>query len=340
MTDAATVTRPHAQGDEPRWNGPDELKPLLVPISQLQPLPGNPRRGDTDAVARSLERFGQRKPVTYRPSDGIITAGNHTRAGAEQLGWTHVAAVAIEEPDADAKAWALADNRTSDLATNDDADLAAMLEEIRAADAELLAAASYTTDDVDELLAALGHTAEPAPAPAAADEPPPARTQRGDLWLLGPHRILCGDCRDADDVEALFGDEIAALAFTSPPYADRRKYDESTEFRPIHPDEYVEWFADVAALVERFLTADGSWFVNIAPHADDGQRSLYVNDLVAAHVPGERAVKADVARARHVEIRVEVSNVDPAVVARELSWNPPTRRRRPPPPPALVGAVR
>jgi DNA modification methylase len=74
------------------------------------------------------------------------------------------------------------------------------------------------------------------------------------------------------------------LAFTSPPYASQRKYDESSGFKPIPPDDYVAWFDAVQANVREYLAPDGSWFVNIKEHCDDGQRSLYVKDLTIAHV--------------------------------------------------------
>lgn len=96
------------------------------------------------------------------------------------------------------------------------------------------------------------------------------------------HRLLCGDSRNEHDVDRLFAGAKAAVAITSPPYASQRKYDESSGFKPIPPDEYVEWFEKVALLVERVLNPDGSFFLNIKEHANDGERSLYVKDLVLA----------------------------------------------------------
>jgi len=79
------------------------------------------------------------------------------------------------------------------------------------------------------------------------------------------------------------GSEIN-VAITSPPYASQRKYDESSGFKPIPPDEYVEWFDNVQSTVCEHLADDGSWFVNIKEHCEDGQRVLYVKDLTLAHV--------------------------------------------------------
>ena len=70
---------------------------------------------------------------------------------------------------------------------------------------------------------------------------------------------------------------------TSPPYATQREYDSTSGFKPIPPDEYVAWYADVAANIAAVLADDGSYFLNIKEHADEGERSLYVKDLVIAH---------------------------------------------------------
>jgi len=107
-------------------------------------------------------------------------------------------------------------------------------------------------------------------------------TQAGDLWLLGKHRLLCGDCRDAKQVETICDGAKQNVAITSPPYASQRDYDESSGFKPIHPDKYVEWWQPVQANIKRRLAADGSFFLNIKPHCEDGERVLYVLDLVLA----------------------------------------------------------
>lgn len=123
----------------------DSLRDLAVPLDQLRPLEGNPRRGDVAAVRRSLERFGQRKPVVAR-ADGTVIAGNHMLAAARELGWPALAVTRVDDDDATAKAFALADNRTADLGSFDPSLLAAMIAEVEMADADLLLAASYGPD--------------------------------------------------------------------------------------------------------------------------------------------------------------------------------------------------
>jgi len=96
--------------------------------------------------------------------------------------------------------------------------------------------------------------------------------------------VLCGDCRDLAAVKRLLGGRQANLVITSPPYADRRTYDASSGFEPIPPERYVDWYRDVARVIAAVLAPDGSYLLNIKEHAEDGQRVLYVKDLVLAHV--------------------------------------------------------
>ena len=117
------------------------------------------------------------------------------------------------------------------------------------------------------------------------------QTEKGQIWeipsktCLGKsHRVMCGDCRVPEDVAQLLNGQKVNVAFTSPPYASQRKYDEESGFKPIKPDAYVEWFEAVQANVRTHLKQDGSWFMNIKEHCEDGQRDLYVNDLTIAHV--------------------------------------------------------
>jgi DNA modification methylase len=108
--------------------------------------------------------------------------------------------------------------------------------------------------------------------------------QRGEVWQLGRHRLVCGDCRDPAIVARLVDGIKINLAFTSPPYAEQRDYDGTSGFQPIRPDAYVDWFAPVAANVAQHLVVDGSWFINIKPSSAGLDTDLYVMDLVLAHV--------------------------------------------------------
>jgi DNA modification methylase len=194
----------------------DDLLPLARPIDTLKPLEGNPRKGDVQAVMRSYDRFGQRKPIVAL-RDGTVIAGNHQLKAARELGWTEIAVVFVEDDEQTAQAFALADNRTADLGTYDNEALADMLKAV-SIDPELLSATGYDADDLAELLESI----EPLPAmtgdPDAVPDKAPAKTIRGDVWILGNHRLMCGDSTVPTDVDKLMNGARADMAFTDPPY--------------------------------------------------------------------------------------------------------------------------
>lgn len=100
----------------------ENIAHLAVPIETLIPLSNNPRRGNVEAIMASLKEFGQVTPIVVKPNgDGTSTvlAGNHRVEAARRLGWTHVAVVEYDADDTTAIAFALTDNRSSDLGTVD-----------------------------------------------------------------------------------------------------------------------------------------------------------------------------------------------------------------------------
>lgn len=139
------------------------LVKMAVPIGDVQPHDENYRHGDVDAIRASLTRFGQVKPIVVQASTMKIVAGNHTYAAAVAEEWTHIAATVVDLTDAEARAYLVADNRTSDLAENDDEALAAILGDLDGS----LAGTGYEDGDLAALLAA-GDTT-PAPTPEASD---------------------------------------------------------------------------------------------------------------------------------------------------------------------------
>lgn len=140
MTDTENPVRVHPTLDK-----------LTIRLDQLRPRKGNPRRGNIDAIAESLERNGQYRPVVVNKPTGEILAGNHTYAAAKRLGWTHIAATFVDVDEDHAARIVLADNRTADLGDYDDTLLLDMLKDL---DGDLLGT-GYNQDDADAL-AALG----------------------------------------------------------------------------------------------------------------------------------------------------------------------------------------
>lgn len=195
-----------------------DLEPLAVPIDDLHQLEQNPRKGDVDAVARSLDTFGQRKPIVAN-RDGTIIAGNHTWAAAKQLGWDSIAVVWTDDDATTAKAYALADNRTAELGGYDDEILAALIAEVQTADPSMLAATGWSETDYLNLLGELRKAED-----LIGDEddaPPPPKTptsQLGDVWILGRHRLVCGDSTDLAAAEQALDGVQADCMWTDPPY--------------------------------------------------------------------------------------------------------------------------
>jgi DNA modification methylase len=211
----ATATSRIGDGDRPHIA--PALQPLAVPIESIELHPRNPRIGDVEAVAASLHRFGQLKPLVVQASTMYCVAGNHLLLAARSLSWTEIAVNVEAMDDATATAYMLADNRTADLGSYDDDLLAAILAEQAAADN--LSATGYDTDDVAALLRAAGMADERDPD-AVADLPPEAElyVEPGDCSELGRHRLVVGDATDPEAVARLTAGQEVDMVFTDPPY--------------------------------------------------------------------------------------------------------------------------
>jgi ParB-like chromosome segregation protein Spo0J len=125
-----------------------------VDIKTLAADPANVRKHDRrnlDAIKGSLQRFGQQKPIVV-DADGVVRAGNGTLAAARELGWTHIDVVRTDLTGVDATAYAIADNRTAELAEWDDEILAATLNSL-ALEEGLLEAAGYDEEELAAMLA-------------------------------------------------------------------------------------------------------------------------------------------------------------------------------------------
>jgi DNA modification methylase len=258
-----------------------DLRALAVRIEGLVFDPHNARGHNSDnlsAIRASLEKFGQRKPIVVNRRNQQVEAGNGLVEAAVALGWSHVAVVWVDDDPAAQRGFSLADNRTAELASWKDDVLEALCREWQT-DGEQLDL--YDALKLDALLGV--PEAEPEIVEDEAPEPPADPiTKPGDLWLLGEHRVLCRDCRDVETWNRLLDGERVNVCMTSPPYASQRKYDETSGFKPIKPDEYVAWWEPLQAAVKANLAANGSFFVNIRAGTDDGELLLYVFDLVLA----------------------------------------------------------
>ena len=260
---------------------------ILQPVEALVPYARNSRTHSDEQVAQiaaSIREFGFTNPVLVDGEGGII-AGHGRVMAARKLGLADVPCIRLAHlTEAQKRAYIIADNKLALNAGWDEDILRLELGELQVDgfDLELL---GFTGDELQALMADEGEEEDPAAdegevaGPAAV-----AITKQGDVWVMGLHRIVCGDCRDFGVVQKLMAGSRINVAVTSPPYAEQREYDAASGFKPIPPDEYVEWYADVAANIMANLADDGSYFCNIKPAARGLDTSLYVFDLVIAHV--------------------------------------------------------
>lgn len=188
------------------------LEVVLVPIDSVQLSRRNPRRGDVAAIRESLLANDQYRPLVVNRPRMEVLAGNHTLVAARELGWSEILVAFVEVDEEHATRIKLADNRTSDLAGWDDAELAAMLAEL-----DDLTGTAFSAEDLTELLDSLAATMpiEEDDVPEIPTEPV---TKPGDVVELGEHRLVCGDACDEAVMASLLGDDPAACLLTDPPY--------------------------------------------------------------------------------------------------------------------------
>lgn len=198
------------------------LRALAVPIETLVLDAGNARVHDERnlaAIRESLRQFGFRSPVVVQREGRIVRAGNGRCVAARALGWTHVPALLVDDTSREAMLYALADNRTAELATWDEDRLAEILEELRIEQVDT--GYLWSPGEVEE---ALRQTSPAASAAQAPEKPQPIElprrptTKPGQLITLGRHRLFCGDSTKAADVRRVLGNKAPELMVTDPPY--------------------------------------------------------------------------------------------------------------------------
>nr|BDD46353.1 hypothetical protein 8 [Pseudomonadaceae bacterium] len=194
------------------------METKLRKLSDIHPYPGNPRCNDgaVEAVVASIREFGFRQPIVI-DAEGIIVCGHTRYKAAQKLGLDTVPVhVATDLTPEQLKAYRLADNKTAELSEWNLDLLPTELAELRAADFDL-EPIGFSEDELAKLLAediTAGLT-DPDEVPEPPDE---ATTKPGDLWLLGEHRLLCGDSADPKDVGRLLDGADVHLVNTDPPY--------------------------------------------------------------------------------------------------------------------------
>ena len=193
-----------------------------VPLDSVRLNPENPRHNEeaVEPVMQSIARFGFRVPLVVNRLTNMIEAGNTRWKAAKRMGLAEVPVIFADDDEVTALAFALADNRTAEIATWDEPSLADLLKRL---DAEgELGAAGFSDDDLGGLLARLDaeekRGREESWEPPAALPQGPTRVQPGDIWKLAGHLVMCGDSTRPDHLRRLCGDVAPAVCISDPPY--------------------------------------------------------------------------------------------------------------------------
>jgi DNA modification methylase len=194
-------------------------------IDELTPDPTNPRRHSQKQIrqiAESIRIFGFNVPILIDRA-GKVIAGHGRLLAAGELGLTQVPTLRLDHlTPAQARAFMIADNRLTEIATWDDRLLAEQLKDLSLEGLDFsLELTGFEMGEIDLRIASLDDT--PVQDNDPADAVPevstgPAVSRLGDLWLLDDHRVLCGDMLDLAAFRVLMGEEKAAMVFTDPPY--------------------------------------------------------------------------------------------------------------------------
>jgi DNA modification methylase len=208
-------------------NGPNAAKLVVryLPVDQLKPDPRNPRvhsPRQVRQIARSIETFGFNVPVLI-DEQGKVLAGHGRLMAAQQLALQEVPAVELSHlTEAQARAFMIADNRLTENATWDDKLLAQQFKELAAVDLDFeLEVTGFEMAEIDLRIEQLMDEAGGSPDKAddlteIPDGPPVSRP--GDLWLLGPHRVLCASALEPQSYVMLMEGVRAQAVFSDPPY--------------------------------------------------------------------------------------------------------------------------
>jgi DNA modification methylase len=229
-----------------------------VSIAALVADPANARKHspkNLEAIKGSLAKFGQQKPIVVG-KNGVVIAGNGTMEAARSLGWSEIQIVRTDLEGPEAIAFAVADNRTGELAEWDAGVLSETLKSLQEMDFDL-GAIGFDEKDLLGMIA----TPEPTEGLTDADEVPEnveTRCKPGDLWILGKHRLLCGDSTNVQHVERLMGGEKADMVFTDPPYGVDY---EGVNNDHLKADQLRTFIRDALSNVDMHLRAGACYYV-------------------------------------------------------------------------------
>lgn len=238
-------------------------KIVWVDIGDVKPNPKNRNdhpKEQIDRLVEILKYQGFRSPMVVSKRSGLVVAGHGRLLAAKQMGLTSVPVSYQDFDDEDQEyAHQVADNAIASWAKLDFSGINTDVADLGPGfNMDMLGIKDFELDVADKEL-----SGDPDDVPDSA----PPRAKLGDVFLLGDHRLMCGDCTDMETVDKLFSGEVAKICFTSPPYSDQRDYKGNLELDPKH--------------LAKFLLARSDLFiVNLGLQRKDGEIFPYWDDYV------------------------------------------------------------
>ena len=198
------------------------LAVTYLPVTTLKPAKTNPRthsKKQIQQVANSIQEFGFTNPILIDEAENVI-AGHGRLLAAKSLGIKSVPIIRLEHmTDSQKRAYLIADNKLAENAGWDESLLALELASLDILDLEFdLTLTGFETTEIDLLIEHHQQDQDPADTIPKLDPNTPIVTRSGDLWLIGQHRLLCGDATNTDNFDKLMAGKRAQLIFIDPPY--------------------------------------------------------------------------------------------------------------------------
>jgi DNA modification methylase len=241
---------------EPTTAPEPKLQIRRASIDSLRPDPANARthnEANLAAIEASLRRFGQVEPLVISAATKQIVGGHGRLAAMRSLGWAECDVVEVDLNSIDATALGIALNRSAELATWDEETLTKLLASLR--DEGALDGVGFSDNELNVLLAQFDTATNDVNDVAPEDPPEVPISRLGDLWVLGDHRLLCGDSTRAEDVARLMNGERAHLCASDPPYLvnyDGANHPPSSVNRPETANHRWDEYKDPATSVAFF----------------------------------------------------------------------------------------
>lgn len=188
-------------------------------IDEVIPYASNPRNNDGEAVERvaaSIKEFGFKNPIII-DKEKVVVCGHTRLKAAKKLGIKEIPTIKADDlTPAQIKAFRIADNRVSEYATWDNELLTIELEGLKELEYDL-DLTGFDTEEVNDLLSG-GEVAEIQEDDYEIELPPEPKAKIGDVYQLGEHRLVCGDCTNTEHLDLLMNGEMADMVLTDPPY--------------------------------------------------------------------------------------------------------------------------